>query len=441
MTDNSGNGPEGKDTFFVSERSMGYLSGKLRRVKEDGTVAGRTKVALDLFQDILEQCKELGGGVRPWLVSHPDAPGDAEFFAETLTAATPFELTLLEKTGGNVSKLISLGDDGKIRSDGRQCWISLGKMRRIRQGSLYDLAHTIDTMPSHQALALGAMNADLPDAAPFCARKYLPAAPPAYVTRTGDYIGYKTGARAVTLLDYDRKSIPPNVMARIEELGGFLAAITHLCPEFKNAGYVLRQSTSSGLFNDATGQRYESSGGTHTYVIVEDGTDARRFLYTLRDRGWLAGLSYYEIGKAGQLLERSIVDWSVGTGERIVFEGAPYVEPPLKQEPRKSTVFEGRILNTRALPDRILVSKPKFDALKMQQQRSANRVKSLVKKTLRKKLSRYAPRIQASHQNERSRPWNGGSTESCCLVPCCNLMMKRSGLRPLLTFSSIQIFI
>ena len=89
----------------------------------------------------------------------------------------------------------------------------------------------------------------------------------------------------------------------------------------------------------------------HVYVVVQNGADIRRFLYVLRDRGWFVGLSYYIVGKAGQLLERSIADWSVGTGERIVFEGAPLVMPPLKQEPRKATVHEGGRLDTRTLPD------------------------------------------------------------------------------------------
>ena len=39
-----------------------------------------------------------------------------------------------------------------------------------------------------------------------------------------------------------------------------------------------------------------------------DGGDTERFLKTLHDRCWLAGLGWHLIGKAGQLLDRSIID-------------------------------------------------------------------------------------------------------------------------------------
>jgi hypothetical protein len=57
------------------------------------------------------------------------------------------------------------------------------------------------------------------------------------------------------------------------------------------------------------------------------------------------------IGKAGQLLDRSIVDKSVGTPERLVFEGAPAVESPLAQDQgeRRAVVSEGNAIDTRAV--------------------------------------------------------------------------------------------
>jgi hypothetical protein len=36
------------------------------------------------------------------------------------------------------------------------------------------------------------------------------------------------------------------------------------------------------------------------------------------------------VGAAGHLLERSIIDKAVGSSERLIFEGAPIIEPPLK---------------------------------------------------------------------------------------------------------------
>jgi hypothetical protein len=125
-----------------------------------------------------------------------------------------------------------------------------------------------------------------------------------------------------------------------------------LCHEVENAGYIRRLSTSASLYNLETGERYEGSGGEHVYVLVADGDDARRFLYTLHERAWLNGLGWYLVSKSGALLERSIVDRMVYAAERIVFEGNPVLLPPLKQDRREATVHDGTALDTiTACPD------------------------------------------------------------------------------------------
>lgn len=106
------------------------------------------------------------------------------------------------------------------------------------------------------------------------------------------------------------------------------------------AGYVHRASTSPNVRNDATSETYPSKG-QHLFVLVADGTDVRRFLYALHDRCWLAGLSWYIVGMAGQLLERSILDRSVFGAERLVFEASPDLEPPFTQGRREAVVHDG----------------------------------------------------------------------------------------------------
>jgi hypothetical protein len=56
------------------------------------------------------------------------------------------------------------------------------------------------------------------------------------------------------------------------------------------------------------------------------------------------------VGAGGQLLERSIVDRTVGAPERLVFEGGPILEPPLRQdkESRRPIAIEGDALDTVA---------------------------------------------------------------------------------------------
>ena len=107
----------------------------------------------------------------------------------------------------------------------------------------------------------------------------------------------------------------------------------------------------------------------HVYVTIRDGADAVRFLKTLHARCWVGGLGWMNVGSAGQLLERSIIDRMVGASERLVFEGPPIVEPPLQQDAaaRRPTVFAGGVLDTLlACPPLSIVESQTFDQLRAQ---------------------------------------------------------------------------
>jgi hypothetical protein len=126
--------------------------------------------------------------------------------------------------------------------------------------------------------------------------------------------------------------MPGAVEARIAAAGGLWATITQICPYLARAERVIRASTSNGLYHAQTGEKYAGSGGEHVYIAVVDGADIERFLHALHDRCWLAGLGWYDVGAAGQLLDRSLVDRTVGSPERLVFEGGPIVHAPLAQD-------------------------------------------------------------------------------------------------------------
>jgi hypothetical protein len=91
----------------------------------------------------------------------------------------------------------------------------------------------------------------------------------------------------------------------------------------------------------------------HHYVLVQDGGDIGRFLKDLHDHCWSHGFGWHMIGRAGQLLDRSIVDRMVGFGERLCFEGAPFIVPPLAQDAAKRVpeACEGSAIDSaRAVP-------------------------------------------------------------------------------------------
>ena len=132
-------------------------------------------------------------------------------------------------------------------------------------------------------------------------------------------------------------------------------ALLSVAPGLRRAARVARASTSSGLYRTDTGEQFESSGGAHHYVLVKDAGDIKRFLSDLHDRCWNQGLGWHLIGRAGQLLDRSLVDRMVGYGERLCFEGAPVIEQPLAQDAAKRAPesFEGETIDTELVVPRL----------------------------------------------------------------------------------------
>ena len=133
--------------------------------------------------------------------------------------------------------------------------------------------------------------------------------------------------------------MPPAVKTRLQELGGFQAAIKTVCPGIASSGSVWRASTSANLVNEATGFRFPNDG-QHGYVLIADGADADRFVKTLHERAYLAGLGWIVASKRGDALVKSVVDIAVRFPERLVFEAPPNLGPGLRQDPRPATVYD-----------------------------------------------------------------------------------------------------
>jgi hypothetical protein len=264
---------------------------------------------------------------------------------------TTFELTAIAKAGGYLTKAISLGEDGRLHSDSSECVMTAGMAKRISVASMGELVADINEMQPYHALTLGALVEGVPDLCEITTRRGLNGSerPPNVIVRTRDFFGFRGGAPALALIDHDGKGMPAEVKARLEGVGGFWPAIVSIIPELERTARVTRASTSAGLFRSDTGEQVlVSNGNCHVYIAVRDGSDIPRFLAALHQRCWLAGLGWLMLGAAGQMLERSIIDVTVGSPERLVFEGPPRLTPPLQQdaEIRMPIAYEGELLDT-----------------------------------------------------------------------------------------------
>jgi hypothetical protein len=245
------------------------------------------------------------------------------------------EITRFIKDDGPLTKHVHLTSSGALGNDSPDCRMARGTMIRERLDDWRAFAALIEATPRNVAFALGAMRRDLPETIRLVTKKDPQSGHPGFATRTKGTLLYPRGP-ALVLCDFDTKGMPAEVRSRLRELGGFLGALTKVCAGFGTAAH-----------NALTGVTYPSHG-QHLYVLVQGGSDARRFLYTLHDRCWLAGLGWYIVGNAGQLLERSIVDRMVCAPERLVFEASPDLEAPLRQERREAIIQDGPPLDTLA---------------------------------------------------------------------------------------------
>ena len=258
------------------------------------------------------------------------------------------EITIFHKTDGILSKRISLTKSGVITADRSECWMSKGEATRKKLNGPASLADLIDNMPSEQALALGRLKPGLPDVVEIArktgsgrvgTRHHRPHRRLS-VFRTGEACLHAVRSRPQGNdgCGQDEAEGGGRVLERDDASDSGLAG----------AARVTRRSTSAGLYNARQANPLSGSLNRHVYISVKDGSDIARALTTVQDRLWLAGYGYFVVGAAGQLLVRSIIDAAVYGPERLVFEGAPELVPPVAQDAtkRQARAFRGTIIDT-----------------------------------------------------------------------------------------------
>jgi hypothetical protein len=153
------------------------------------------------------------------------------------------EITLIKKCGPNpvMSKRIFLDEQGKVCSDGSQCLMVQGTATRAVAETAADLAQHIMACGTDQTIALGVLRADLRDPAQITTSAKLKDSPGA-ITRSRDFIDYRPGAPAWTLIDFDTKGMPANVATSIEAAGGMWNAPLTVAPGLLEQNIEVRKA-------------------------------------------------------------------------------------------------------------------------------------------------------------------------------------------------------
>ena len=315
--------------------------------------------------------------------------------------------------------------NGEVVSDGSECSMWDGAARVEPMRGVDDFATLINGLSTQEFIALGVIKAEFK---PRQGEKVRVVSRNVYarladkkgvITRTLDYFEFPAGAGPM-LVDSDFKGMPADVRLK----GRPWDVLVRFFPALGGAARVVRESTSSKLYDAKTGQSFERSGGSHIYLIVQDARDIPRATEVIFDTLWANGLGWSLVSKGGAVLTRTLIDASVDSPERPIFEGAPAVEPPLAQDKsRKATAIDGEILDIRvAFPDLTAEIKQraaqaraewrarlKPEAEKVQKVKTEERVEKVVRKA---KANNQPPPDRDQLRRELSLAY-----EDSCLAP------------------------
>lgn len=253
------------------------------------------------------------------------------------------------KSDHTVGKKFWIGDDGTLQK---------GQITNRSGRKLNFVSGSAETITAPSAAALAQIIEDLRPRDLLCTGRLRDGRSTARVTTIGkrqgddvarsvEYFGFPP-SQGWLLIDHDTKAMPPDVAKRVEELGGGVAALESIWPELKDAARVFKPSSSGGVYID--GQDPAEATGFHLFVGIADVSRSKEALLALEARAWDAGLAWYVIGTAGQRLQRSIVDATVGSPERLIFTAPPVLGKGVRRVTPPINVTEGAFVDIPAMP-------------------------------------------------------------------------------------------
>ena len=222
-----------------------------------------------------------------------------------------------------------------------------GAVRVARADTGAELAAILAGLATNEALSIGRPKGGLTEARIIPKERAIADPQPGRIARALEFFAFDP-APGWLLIDYDDKGQPPEVRAQVKALGGPWPALVSLWPELAEAERVFRPSASDGVTAPGCGELQSSSA--HFFIRFADMSRAKETVDRLHARAWAAGLGFFIVAKKGgggdkaPLLSRSIVDTSVASPERLVFEAPPILHPPVTRAARPTLARAGRTL-------------------------------------------------------------------------------------------------
>lgn len=135
----------------------------------------------------------------------------------------------------------------------------------------------------------------------------------------------------LALLDHDPSPYMPERL-KCDTPGELMSKLQEAVPKLASVAYSGAGSCSSGISVTATSKAYQGGGGLHVYIAVQ-GADLEKLRRYLVVNLWINGLGYIAFARNGAILERCIVDLSVLSPERLIYEAEPALGDGLSRHP------------------------------------------------------------------------------------------------------------
>lgn len=240
------------------------------------------------------------------------------------------------------------GADGTIQKQSNGLFTN-GRVKRFETPSSINLAKLANDLKPTDALCLGVPKDNITSAAVTTRRRsdHLRKKGINYIARTKEYFAFPEG-EGWLLIDYDDKGIPAPIHEAIEAHGGVFQILLRLWPELEQGDFLLKPSSSSGVH--LPGTQPSTSAGFHMFVRLRNASYVPKALQALHARCWGCGLGYHLISKSGQQLDRSIIDVSVGSPERLIFTADPILLDGIQRVPVDTIQNSGVAIDGPSLP-------------------------------------------------------------------------------------------
>jgi len=258
------------------------------------------------------------------IIDQPEKEPDA-----ALAASRPITLTQFSgPPNSRLTKAFTLDDHGNIDKDSTPNFSS-GQATSVNINNLREIEPIIESLETNQCIATGAFDEatckivtvdgyrDMDDRSGFR-------------TRTKEHM--RQPGVGLALLDYDPSPHMPSAI-RCNSPEALMTKVIKACPELEGTGYSACGSASSGIYKKDTNEPNMGGGGMHIYIAIEN-VDLEQFRRFLEVRLWLAGFGYIAFARNGAMLVRSIIDTSVLSHERLIYEARPILGEGIGQKDR-----------------------------------------------------------------------------------------------------------